>query len=220
MNATPASRLISPPGAAYAAYGAAVLFALHLATYFVPRIRDATLSSAALAAIILAVLASAQHLVVFPVVAALPAPRWAKVAGYTWLVVDMTTDLVQLGGAPKSVYLVLRLAINLVAALWIATASWRARGALRGIGVFVALDFACYSLVVLLSPLAFVVTLPSLVLLPVWLVLVGRRLARTPAQHRAVHAQAARSARDGAQERAAHEQGERRDVLMRRAGGY
>jgi hypothetical protein len=77
-------------------------------------------------------------------------------------------------------YLVLRLAINLVAALWIATASWQARGAIRAIGVFVAFDFACYSLVALLSPLAFLVTLPSLVLLPVWFVLVGRLLARAP----------------------------------------
>jgi hypothetical protein len=143
-------------------------------------VRDATLSTAPTVAIGLAVLAVAQHLVVFPVVAALPAPRWAQIAGYTWLVVDMGTDLLQLGGASKSVYLVLRLAINLVAALWIATASWQARGAIRVIGVFVAIDFACYSLVALLSPLAFLVTLPSLVLLPVWFVLVGRQLSRTP----------------------------------------
>jgi hypothetical protein len=88
-----------------AAYGAGVLFALHLATYFVPSIRDATLSTAAGVAVALAVLAVAQHLIVFPVVAALPAPRWAQVAGYTWLVVDMGTDLLQLGGASKSIYL-------------------------------------------------------------------------------------------------------------------
>jgi hypothetical protein len=180
MRATPMSQRLGALGAP-AAYAAAVLFALHLATYFVPSVRDATLSTAAGIAVGLAVLAVAQHLVVFPVVTALPAPQWAHVAGYTWLIVDMGTDLLQLGGASKSVYLVLRLAINLVAALWIATASWQSRGAMRWIGVFVAFDFACYSLVALLSPLAFLVTLPSLVLLPVWFVLVGRLLARTPA---------------------------------------
>jgi len=163
-------------GARYAAYGAAVLFALHLVTYFIPSIRDATLNSAMPVAILLGVLAVAQHLIVFPVVAALPAPRWAQIAGYVWLVVDMLTDLLQLGGASKSVYLVMRLAINLVAALWIAAASVQARGALRGIGLFVAIDFACYSFAAALVSWAFVITLPSLVLLPVWFILVGNRL--------------------------------------------
>ena len=68
-----------------------------------------------------------------------------------------------------------------VAALWIATASWHATGAIRWIGVFVAVDFACYSLLILLSPLAFLVALPSLVLLPVWFLLLGRRFAREQA---------------------------------------
>lgn len=164
------------PMAATFAYLAAMLFAAHLVTYFVPTIRDATLASSAVLAGTLALLAVAQHLVVFPVVASLPVARWARLAGYTWLVVDMGTDLLQLGGAPKSLYLVLRLAINLVAALWIAAASLRASGGMRTLGVFVAADFACYSFVALLSPLAFIVALPSLVLLPLWFVLAGRRI--------------------------------------------
>lgn len=166
------------PRAHLFAYGAAVLFAAHLATYFVPTIRDVTLAGNAAVAVSLAVLAVAQHVVVFPVVGALPAPAWARFAAYTWLIVDLGTDLLQLGGAPKSLYLVVRLGVNLLAALWIATASLQGRGALRGIGLFVAADFACYSFVAALSPLAFVVALPSLVLLPVWFALVGRRLAR------------------------------------------
>lgn len=167
------------PTASAFAYAAAVLFAAHLATYFVPSVRDVTLASSATVAGALALLAVAQHAVVLPVVAALPAPRWARAGGYLWLVVDMGTDLLQLAGAPKSLYLVLRLGINLVAALWIASASLRACGGMRAIGAFVALDFACYSLVALLSPLAFVVTLPSLVLLPVWFVLAGHLLRRS-----------------------------------------
>lgn len=161
-----------------AAYAAAVLFALHLATYFVPSVRDATLAGAAGVAIALAVLAVAQHAVVFPVVAMLPALIWARVAGYVWLVVDMGTDLAQLGGVSKSVYLPVRLAVNLLAALWIASASWPQRGIIRALGVFVALDFASYSLLGLSFAWVFFVTLPSLVLLPVWFVLVGRRMAR------------------------------------------
>ena len=166
------------PAASAFACAAAVLFAAHLATYFVPSIRDATLAGSPAVAGMLALLAIAQHAVVFPVVASLPAPRWARSAGYLWLVIDMATDLAQLGGAPKPLYLVLRLGVNLAAALWIASASSRARTGMRRLGVFVACDFACYSLVALLSPLAFLVTLPSLVLLPVWFVLAGRWIER------------------------------------------
>lgn len=168
----------TPSTAAGFAYSAAVLFAAHLATYFVPAIRDVTVTSSVVGAVLLAVLAVAQHLVVFPVVGALSAPQWARAAACTWLVVDMGTDLLQLGGTPKSLYLVLRLGINLGAALWIASASLRARGGMRPLGVLVAADFACYSFVALLSPLAFVMALPSLVLLPLWFVLAGRRIAR------------------------------------------
>jgi hypothetical protein len=161
-----------------AAYAAAVLFALHLATYFVASVRDATLSNAAPIAIGLAALAVAQHLVVFPVVAALSASTWAKVAAYAWLVVDTATDLMQLGGASKSIYLPIRLAVNVLAALWIAASSWRMQGATRIIGLFVAVDTALYSALAPFSSLAFVVTLPSLVLLPVWFWLVGHLLSR------------------------------------------
>jgi hypothetical protein len=72
----------------------------------------------------------------------------------------------------------MRLAVNLLAALWIASAAWRARGAVRGIGVFVAVDFALYSFLGLPFSWAFIVALPSLVLLPLWFVLVGRLLAK------------------------------------------
>jgi len=161
-----------------AAYAAAVLFALHLATYFVASVRDATLSNAASIAIGLAALAVAQHLVVFPVVAALNAPQWAKISAYIWLVVDTATDLMQLGDTSKSVYLPIRLTVNVLAALWIAAASWRMQGASRIIGLFVAVDTALYSALAPFSSLAFVVTIPSLVLLPVWFWLVGRLLAR------------------------------------------
>ncbi|HEV8193032.1 MAG TPA: hypothetical protein VGP82_16330, partial [Ktedonobacterales bacterium] len=89
------------------------------------------------------------------------------------------TDLLQVGGAPKSIYLVARLIINLVAAVWVATASVHSTGAVRIIGLIVAIDFACYSLLAGFFPWAFVVALPSLILLPLWFVLVGRTLGQT-----------------------------------------
>jgi hypothetical protein len=164
--------------AVYAAYAAAVLFGLHLVSYFISAAHDATISTAAALAVALAILAIAQHLVVFAVVTVLPGPRLAQVAAYIWLVVDMGTDLTQVGGASKSVYVVVRLAVNVLAALWIASASWQARGGMRGIVVFVALDTVAYSCVALFYTWAIIVTLPSLVLLPVWFALVGRQLSR------------------------------------------
>jgi hypothetical protein len=167
--------------AVYAAYAAALFFALHLATYFVPSIRDATISSSLVVAVALAVLAVAQHLVVFPVVYALNAPVWAKVAAYIWLVVDTATDLMQVADTPKSIYLPVRLVVNVLAALWIAAASLRMGGVARLIGLIVAVSTALYSALALFSQLAFVVTLPALVLLPLWFLLAGRRLSREQA---------------------------------------
>lgn len=155
-----------------------MFFALRLASYFIPSIRDATLQGSFTIAVALAILAVAQHLVVFPVVYTVSAPAWAKAAAYIWLIVDTATDLLQLADTPKSVYLLIRLAVNVLAALWIAAASWRMEGAVRVIGLIVAVSTALYSAVAPFSPLAFLVTLPALALLPLWFLLVGRRLAR------------------------------------------
>jgi hypothetical protein len=159
------------------AYAAAVLFTVHLITYFIPSIRDATPTSSTIVAELLALLGVAEHLLLFPVVAALPAPRWARAAGYGWLVIDMATDIMQLNGIDKSIYLSLRYGGHISAALWIASASWQTKGALRLVGWLLALDLAIYSFITFI-PFTFVVLIPSLVLLPVWLVLVGRLLAR------------------------------------------
>ncbi len=163
--------------ATYAAYGAALLFAIHLVTYFIPSIRDVTTSSSVIGAEALALLAVAEHLILFPVVAALPAPKWARAVGYGWLVLDMATDIMQLNGAAKLTYLTLRYGANVAAALWIASTSWQAKGAIRVIGVLVALDLVIYSFIAFI-PFTFVILIPSLVLLPLWFWLAGRSLAR------------------------------------------
>jgi len=160
-----------------AAYVAALLFAVHLITYFIPAIRDVTTSSSVMGAEALALLAVAEHVILFPVIAALPAPKWARAVGYGWLVLDIATDIMQLNGVPKLTYLALRYGANVAAALWIAPASWQEKGVLRVIGVIVALDLAVYSFVAFI-PLTFLILVPSLVLLPLWLFLVGRRFTR------------------------------------------
>ena len=160
-----------------AAYAAAILFAIHLVTYVIAPIRDATPTSSPIVAELLGLLGVAEHLLLFPVVAALPAPRWARAAGYGWLVIDTATDIMQLNGVVKLTYLSLCYGGHIAAAMWIASASWQTKGAMRIIGWFVALDLALYSFIAFV-PFTFVVLLPSLVLLPLWLWLVGRLLAR------------------------------------------
>jgi hypothetical protein len=168
--------------AARFAFIAVVLFAAHFLTYFVPALRDATFASAPALAVGVAVLALAQHGVVFPVVSALPAPSWARNAAYVWLIGDMISDLMQLGGSPIGQYLTLRLFVNVLAALWIIAASWRAPMAMRIIGIFIAWDLVAYSLTAPFNSGAFVISLPSLVLVPVWFALVGRLLTQMAAQ--------------------------------------
>lgn len=155
---------------------AALLFAAHLISYFVPVVRDATLRTSPAVAIALAALAIAQHAVVFPVAAALPAPAWTRSAAYAWLIGDIASDIMQLAGSPVSQYLTLRLFVNVLAAIWIMVTSWSAPLAMRIVGIFVAVDLISYSLTAPFSKLAFLVAVPSLVFLPIWFALVARRL--------------------------------------------
>ena len=182
--------------AARFAFIAVVLFAAHFFTYFVPALSHATFATAPALAIGVAVLALAQHGVVFPVASALPAPGWARNAAYVWLIGDMISDGMQLAGSPVGQYLSLRLFVNVLAALWIIAASWRAPLAMRIIGIFIAWDLVAYSLTALFNPNAFIISLPSLVLVPVWFALVGRLLMQLAEQATVADGQPAVAAPD------------------------
>jgi hypothetical protein len=164
-------------GTVYATYASAILFFIHLITYFIPSLRNATTSSSVAVVEILAIIGVAEHLLLFPAVDALPAPRWAKAAGYGWLVIDMATEIMGLGGVAKVTYLSLRYGGHISAAIWITSASWQEKGALRIAGYLLALDLVVYSFIAFI-PFTFIILIPSLILLPLWVVLVGRLIAR------------------------------------------
>jgi hypothetical protein len=166
MNDMTRSRL------ALVAYGVAALFAVRLPSfYFLPQS-----SGSLIVRELSALLGIAPHLLLFAVVAALPAPVWAKSAGYGWLAIDMTTDIMALNGVAPATFLPMRYGGHIAAALWIATASWEAKGATRGVGLLLALDLGVYSFI---APfVSFVALLPSIVLLPAWFVLVARHIGR------------------------------------------
>lgn len=166
------------PAASTLAYIAALLFAIRFIFFFLPYLpfiprgfanlfQDGTISGA--------LLGNAEHLVLFPVVAALPAPNWARGAGYGWLVVDMATDILALQGVPAAIFLPLRYGGHISSALWVGVASWQAKRAIAVIGLLYALDLLLYSY----TPHGtFFILLPSALLLPLWLILVGRYLSK------------------------------------------
>ena len=158
-----------PVSVARVAYAAAGLFILAFARFFL-------LPPEGNGNWLVALLGVAPHLLLFPIVAALAAPLWAQAAGWGWLVIDMTSDILALNGVPVTIFLPLRYGGHVAAALWIAAASWQARGGVRVVGVLLALDLGGYSFVAPFVPMA--VLFPVGVLLPIWLVLVGRTFAQ------------------------------------------
>jgi hypothetical protein len=165
--------------ASRAAFAAAILFAMRFVFFFLP---PSTASEVADGTLPGALLAVAEHLLLFPLIAALPAPAWARAAGWGWLVIDMTTDIRALNGVPAATFLAMRYGGHIAAALWFTVAGWPARGAIRWIGLLYALDLAGYSFLAAYG-VSFVVLVPSAVLLPLWLVLVGQHLAHYPTGH-------------------------------------
>ena len=162
------------PRIATLSYIAAGLFCVRFIFFFLPFIpsiprgvaglvQDGTLPGA--------LLANAEHLVLFPIVAALAAPRWARAAGYGWLVVDMATDIMALNGVPPLIYLSLRYGGHISSAVWAGSASWQARGAIRLVGLLYAFNIAIYSYI---PHGSFLILLPSAILLPTWLILLAR----------------------------------------------
>lgn len=161
--------------AARTAYVAAVLFAVSLARFFfIPRL-GLPADSPLVAQLNAGLLPVAAHLLLFPVVAALPAPPWARAAGYGWLVIDIATDIMALNGVADTLYLPMRYGGHVSAALWIAAASWQAMGAMRIVGVLLALDLGVYSFI---PNGPTVILFPSGLLLPLWFALGGHSMAR------------------------------------------
>jgi hypothetical protein len=173
MLTTPATRRASR-----IAYGAAILFAISLARFVVLPVLGLPMTSPIAAQLNAGLLPVAAHLILFPIIAALPVPPWAKAAGYGWLGIDITTDIMALQGVAEAIYLPMRFGGHVLAALWITVAAWHTSGATRWIGLLLALDLAAFSFIPH-GPLA--ILYPTGFLLPLWFALVGRYLAQSSA---------------------------------------
>lgn len=119
----------------------------------------------------------AAHLLLFPVVAALPAPSWARAAGYGWLVLDVAASVEALNGVAETDSFALRLGGHVAAAVWILSASWEAKGWLAAAGAPLGLLLGAYSLVAPWGvPVGALVA--GFALLVAWLALAGRQMFR------------------------------------------
>lgn len=179
MNVT---KLVKQPTAAIFAMIAAVLFSIRFIFFFLPYLHFVPASIANLlqdGTVTGALFANAEHLVLFPIVAALPAPKWARSAGYGWLVLDMATDIMALQGVSPAIFLALRYGGHISSALWVAAASWQSKGAIRVVGILYALNLALFSYI---PHGSFFILIPTAFLFPLWLVLVARFLKRATTQ--------------------------------------
>jgi hypothetical protein len=122
------------------------------------------------------------HLAMLPVIAALPAPSWAKVSGFAWVVVDNMLVLLSFYGAGEEIVTPLRMGVHLATATWIFGASMTHHGALRWVGFLVVLAMAGVSLFgPFLGNVVEQASGPGALLLMIWIVVAGNRLGKSKA---------------------------------------
>lgn len=122
------------------------------------------------------------HLAMLPVIAALPAPSWAKASGFAWVVVDNMLVLLSFYGAAAELISPLRMGIHLATATWIFGASMSHVGALRWIGFLVVIAMAGVSLIgPFLGDSVVQASGPGALLLIIWIVMIGNQLGKSNA---------------------------------------
>ena len=117
-----------------------------------------------------------SHLVLLPVVAALPAPGWVRAAGYAWIAIDVMLNVATINGADPVMVSALRLGGHVPAGLWIVAAAQEAGGAVAALGIPLGVVLAIHAIASPWIP-AWVLFIPF-VTIPVWLTIVGRHFAR------------------------------------------
>jgi hypothetical protein len=113
----------------------------------------------------------------FPVIAIVPAKSWAKIAGYIWLILDMTATTMPLYNVPIEIYSALRFGgAHMATAVWIGAVSMGQKGALAIVGLPMAVFLAAYSFIKLWVP-PFILDYFFIVLI-LWYVLLLRYLVQ------------------------------------------
>jgi hypothetical protein len=154
--------------AAVPAFAGAALFVALIVLFSI----QATLAPPGL---LMAVVAAGAHLVLFPVVGILPAPGWCRAAGFSWLAIDVMLNVATLNGVPMDTVMPLRLGGHILAGTWIAVASRDIGGVASAIGFVLGPLLIVHALLAQWLPSWAI--FPPFLLIPVWLLLVGRVLS-------------------------------------------
>ncbi len=121
------------------------------------------------------------HLAMFMLVAKLPAPDWAKAAGYGWLVLDVMTAVLTLNHVPYSIFEFVRFGGHIFGGIWLATASLSGPRGVKIVGVITGVYLFAYTFV---SPFVTPVALgPNSLLVLIWLVLVALHYSNDRVAH-------------------------------------
>jgi len=126
--------------------------------------------------LVLGMLGVSSHLVLLPVVSATGRAAWTRACGYSWIAIDVMLNVASINGMTLAAVTPLRLGSHVLTAVWIADAALRAGGLPRPVGLVLAALLAGHALTAPWIPV-WVLFIPF-VLIPVWLVLLGRSLQR------------------------------------------
>jgi len=81
------------------------------------------------------------HLLMLPAVAALPAPDWAKAAGFAWMLADVVLDGAAFVGLPNGTGDSLRQGVHVLSAVWVLAAGWTGGVGLAVVGTLLGIVF-------------------------------------------------------------------------------
>lgn len=111
------------------------------------------------------------HLVVFLLVFKLPAPEWARAAGYGWLLLDVAAGVFRVNQAQPAIAQYMRLGGHIFAGIWIVMVSLQGSLAVKLVGLPAGAILFAYTFA---SPFLPTVWLsPAAILVLVWLAILA-----------------------------------------------
>lgn len=124
--------------------------------------------------VLVAVVAVAFHIVLFPVVAALPSTSWARAAGYGWLILDIAANIMYINGIEEPTCTALRYGAHIPAIIWIFVSSFHCNRMMQIAGLPLCIIMGSYSFIAPWAPSWMLY--PAMVLLVIWLLLSAKFL--------------------------------------------
>lgn len=111
------------------------------------------------------------HISLFLLVPWLPAPSWAKAAGYGWLVIDVTAGVLSINSVSDTIAQPVRLGGHVFAGIWILTASLSGSTPVKVVGVIAGLWLFGFTFVSAYFPIAALG--PASIMVLIWLAIIA-----------------------------------------------